>query len=79
MKNYIEFDPCSNRFEYVGYDIDKYRDYIPILNELINNIPVEYNDYKLLCKEFIISWDVDFPYLFFNQHIIKEKFVNILT
>ena len=74
MRNYIEF--YSNRFKYVGYDgnnVYKYRKYIAPLNELMKNIPVEYNDYKLLCKEFMINWDADFPHLFNNQPLLKEK------
>jgi hypothetical protein len=79
MKNYITFYPHSNRFVNDGdlrADFEKYNDYIDPMNELINDIPVEYNDYKLLCKYFIFNYSIDFPHLFLNQKILKDKVCN---
>ena len=54
----------------------QYDNLVPILNDLINDIPIEWNDLKFLCK-YIYRKDnmiySDFPHTYLNQSIVKEK------
>jgi hypothetical protein len=57
-----------------------YEKLVPILNDIINDIQIEWNDFKLLCKElydFNHEIFADFPYTFNNQQIVKDKIIDI--
>ena len=44
-----------------------------IISELLDDRPVEFNDCKELCRTLSIkNWQDDFPYLYLNQHILKD-------
>ena len=77
---YVEYNHAMNRFFVDKYDfedepheiLDKYEELTSILNELINDMPIEFNDLQFLCNEYSVK-DNSFPYLYMNQHIVKEK------
>jgi hypothetical protein len=71
-----EFDECElNEWEY-------YSNFIPILNDVIKDNHIEWNDFKMVCKEFYNSNDeifADLPHTFQNQGILKQRVMEIFN
>ena len=77
----IYFNNALNRFELCYEDMEKYSDYyvkqyeriIKILQEFINLLPVEFNDFVVICRELKINLQSNVPYYFLNQELILQK------
>ncbi len=53
----------------------RYGDYfVTTLKEIIEEIPVEYNDFIYFCKKLKIKdYSADIPYLYLNQHLVRDE------
>ena len=74
IKNF-EYYYWSNSFEYSYREIDDCRedDIVLILNEIVNDISVEYYNFLMFCRYFNINVKGDFTYYFMNQSIIRNE------
>ena len=62
-----------NDWDYNEYsESEQERNIVSSLNELIRDLPVEYNDLKEVCKEYCRDRMHNFSHLYMNQHIVKE-------
>jgi len=71
----------ENDFEYED-EWEYYSNFVPILNDVLKDNHIEWNDFKMVCKEFYKSNDeifADFPHTFQNQGILKQRVMEIFN
>lgn len=71
-RNLFRYSIDYDRFFYSSKEIESIERFAAVLNELYNDLPVEFNELKKICLIFCKEQLTDFPNVYLNQHIVRD-------